>query len=316
MNLDDFNAEESQSFVPSIIQGEKINILTLDQLRNSRVETTYDGKIASEITGISAIDAVSETMDKHNLPFQIKKIWAINNRPTAHDCGISISTELEEKYGRGHTKSMLFKRLFATIGIDDGLTDDSSGNVVVSFHQQGVELAFGDNVHVCQNLCIYGGEVIRNYSMYGNRSIPWKNMIEILSHWMNTYGERRARNINISRSLRMIETSNKEVESFIGGLTLRAARHTTKKDILAPLTITQVYDMSKSTASSMTKRENDVDWNIPNAWELYNRITQQHKVETIDSSMILYQNDATFRLIKSHFDVKHEEIPIYAEEVN
>ncbi len=302
--------------VESVKQGEKVNVITLEQLRNSRVEKTVTGNITSGVTAIAAVDTVSETMDKLNLPFKVKNIWAINNRPNSSECGISISTELERSIGENHVGTMLFKRVFATMDIDDGMSDESSGNVVISLHQNGIELAFGDNVHVCQNLCIYGGEVIRNYSFMGLKSIPWGNMIDILSHWMTTYEQRRRRNIEISRTLRNIEVESHQVEEFIGGLTLRAARHMSKKDVLSPLNMTQIFDMSKSAAGAMINKNPDVDWNIPNAWELYSRITEQHKVKNVDSSMILYQNDATFQLIKDHFDLKHTEIPVYAQEVN
>jgi hypothetical protein len=299
------------NLLESVLEGEKINDVTLDQLRMSRVERTVSGAIASEVTSIDSYDQIAEILDKKDIPFKVNSIKAINNRPNSPECGISISKELEERYEPGDIRTMLLKRLFMTIAIDDGMSDETNGNIVISYHQSGIEVAFGDNVHVCSNLCILGGEVVRNYSLYGNKSIPWKNIIEVVSHWIDTYEQRRRRNIEISRQLREIETTSPEIESFIGGLTLRAARHTTKKDLLAPLNISQIFDISKSTAGAMIAHDGIPDWNIPNAWELYNRITRQHKIENIDSSLILYQNSATFDVIKQQFKLEHEEIPVY-----
>ena len=86
--------------------------------------------------------------------FRVKDIWAINNQPNNVQCGISISRELEDIYSPGDVRTMLFRRLYMMLDIEDSFSDKTTGNVVISYHQDGIEFAFGDNVKVCQNLCI------------------------------------------------------------------------------------------------------------------------------------------------------------------
>lgn len=303
---------EDIQIIESIAKGEKINSITPQQLSLSRVEKTVSGGITSEVTSMAALNAVSEIMDKKGISFRIKDIWAINNQPNNVQCGISISRELEDIYTPGDVRTMLFRRLYMMLDIEDNFSDKTTGNIVISYHQDGIEFAFGDNVRVCSNLCIYGGEVIRNYALYGNRSIPFSNMLEIMNHWMDTYDVRRQRNVFLTERLKERQLTNGEVESFFGDLVLRSARHSSNRDILAPLNMTQSYDIAKNVSKRASIMNDTPSWNINTAWDLYNGITEQHKVDRIDSSLILYQANSAFNLLSRKFDINPlYEIPVF-----
>jgi hypothetical protein len=277
-------AEEITSKLLSFLDN-PIQELTLEQLKLTADERTTGQNYMNGIAHHQIFDRVSEIMDKHNLKFYVDKIYAADNKNKSLP-GVTVLPLAQEKYGMNSLESHILRRINGKLNI---LTDNdatSCGSIALSFHQQGIQLAFGQNVHICSNMSIFGENLI--YS-YGQNGMPIDKMFNVIGDWANQYGELRAHDVSILKKMNdiFIEPS-KAIPELIGKLQIEAVNAAYRRsNIVPPLNIGQISAFTKSILDKTDELSSDTFISV---YELYNFGTEMHKVGETDLPNILPAN--------------------------
>lgn len=271
-----------------------VGIISLPQLKRTIDETTLGRKPLNGIQHHEIFDRVMELTDKNKLSATTDQIYVskngISNMP-----GITIIPAVEEKYGEGAIEASIIRRLLGKVHIHD--SEDALTNTVIaiSYHQQGFQLAYGTNVRICSNLCVFGGKII---SSYGERSIKDINqMFQVLNDYLGAFKIQREADQAILNRMSEIAIGPDNIISTIGKLEELAVRKAYLKGELSPLNISQV--------SSFTKRSivlNEEE-KLNTLYDLYNCGTQEHHADQMDFSTLLPANNAFSNfMINQHKD--------------
>ena len=116
----------------------KVEVLTLDELKQTHVVNYPNGKPIGDIYHYDMIQFIMTELEEKNIPYQVNEIFAVDNIMKGRN-GVMIAKEQEEQYGVGSLESHILNRVFANIG----LFDDQRYNLAVSYTQQGIKVGFG-----------------------------------------------------------------------------------------------------------------------------------------------------------------------------
>lgn len=291
-----------------IENGQKIVELTPQQLLSSRNELSSSGRLMNSVPNKDVYNTLTDIIQKEGLETSPVRLFAINNNDKVRP-GITISPELEEHLSKGHPGTFLFNRLMGQIKFEGIGNDECSPSVAFSFHQRGIEIVYGNNVHVCNNLSIYGGEHIRTYGDHDN-NVSWNRMIEIFTFWLRTIKQRWERDTVITEMMKSITINDADVEAFIGDLTLRAYRKNVNVNEMAPLNVSQISKMAQPIVkeSEYNEETNKYNYKLANVYELHNAITNVQKIDNVDLPLLFEQGNIGFKLLAARF-INSNEIP-------
>lgn len=127
--------------------------------------------------------------------------------------------------------TMLGKIDIAGKEFDDG---NSNQSIAIGFNGNGMQIAFGQNVQICQNMCIMNGQTMSNY---GSMAMPFMRIMDLLAVWIQNMRKTRERDMEIFSALKSKEIENPltEVREIAGHLNELRLRNIKKTTIVAPL---------------------------------------------------------------------------------
>lgn len=267
----------------------KVQLVTLDEIDASVQEQIP----IHGVTNLQFIKKVLCKVDELDYGYQNMQIYAAQNgdkvRPGVHGIKNLVST-----YGENAIGTYMFNRLLGKIDLTKYDNKETCATIAFNFHQRGLEIAFGTNVKICQNLSILGGEHIRNYGRKSKQMPSFIRMLEVLGDWLIESNEKIERNQKIITKMQDIILSERDMKEFIGDLRLRAVAKEKFQDIIdVPLNKSQLskfeYDYLKHTRKEQTEEIS--------LWEVYNFITSQHKPDGTDAPLILENNVAAANIL-------------------
>jgi hypothetical protein len=269
----------------------RVEILTLDELRQTLDERNTGSRPMNGILHADLFSGVAELIAAANLPFEIEKIYAADNNSTENP-GVSIIPFFEEQYGKGSLRAHLLRRITGQITIPALNDSESVSSVAISFHQKGIQVAFGQRVHVCSNMSIFGESI---FSTYGDNGIKVKDLFAVLGDFIHKLPAKREEDVRIFNALHGIQLSKENVFEIIGDMFTTIQRSyivqngNRRREYVAPFLMDSVRGITEKFAKSKT-----YDLGEPmTAWELYNLGTQNLKPETVEIPS-LFTNNAGF----------------------
>lgn len=274
-----------------------VQTLTIDQLRLTADERTTRQDYMNGIAHHQLIDKIAEIVETGNLKYVVDVIYAADNKNKVLP-GVTVLPIAQEKYGMNSLESHILRRVAGKIIIKDKEDEDSVGSIAVSFHQQGIQVAFGQNVKVCSNMCIFGENII--YS-YGSNSMPLEKMFNVIRDWTTNYNNMREFDVNLMNKMKTILIDPiKELPEFIGNLQIEAVNSAYRKsNVVPPLNISQISTFTKN---AMDKVE-ELNGTMTSLWQLYNMATELHKPGVTDFPNILPANRNFGNFIIRHFNL-------------
>lgn len=247
---------------------EKTQLITLEELRASRNELRVTKKPMNGITHIEAIDKTLGLIADAGLNAELSHIYVSDNNDSRRP-GIMISPEIEDIVGAGQVQAILFNRVLARINIFDGEDDESNGSMAISFHQRGIDLAYGQNVKICSNMSILSGTFVRSY---GSDKVPLEKMFELTSHWVQNHLENRKNDLEIMNKMKETRMDYNHFAFIAGMLRLAATRKEKFNEDIAPFNKSQLSHYEYEYCKKYFENPSDVD----NLWKVYNLATQIH----------------------------------------
>jgi hypothetical protein len=251
----------------------KASEISLDMLRQSQLIRMPLGNknTTRPVQSWEMMDHVVDVLKDRNTPFDIDKIWVQNNETQQ-----ILTNEERGRFSVTGTpvNRWLFNQLITKIKIGNPIDPEYDTSLAISFNKQGIALAFGENVRICQNMSIFGNNIM---TTYGGNKMPYEKMLEVLSRWMETLPAKQQFNKRVIDSMKSIEIgSQNKINEVIGKLYRNAVSQAYGKNF-APFTISQMSTFVREVENSLTE-----DSRLGTVWDLYNFGTNLFKPADVD----------------------------------
>lgn len=273
---------------------EKIQELDIETLQATYKENDVFGKPLRDIYHFSAINRVLDLCNENGLKYEIQDIFAADNRSRQYP-GVSILPQVQATHGANAPEAHILRRVYSTIRIHDGETDELTTNIAIAYHQEGLQVAFGTTVKICRNLCILGADkIVQNY---GKGKISNEEIFKSVDNWLQNFGNYQERDIRIIQAMKQIECTKTDVMQIIGMLTaIRVSYDNGIGDIRERLAN---YPLNQAQISIFT--ENYLRFEQENTavslWDVYNMATHIYKPRTAEIPNIIPQTAVMYDVL-------------------
>lgn len=286
---------------------ERVQPLTFEQLCRTSKEKDVHGK---PIMGIYHCDLIKGFVDEAkslNYDVEIYDMFAANNKDKRAQ-GVVTIEELEDKYGKGSAETYLVRRVFTNMRLKNFDTDELTTNMAISFHQQGIQVGFGNMVQICHNQQMLHADMYAStYAEKGKRGdrMDLDSVIQTAFGWL-----RDARDIVMverekMEKMKRIQISIEETLKFIGLLTATRVAVDSKnksihQNVTFPLNNSQINEF---TESILVKHNDKKAQGIEtlSVFDLYDSATDLYKANRMEVPNILPQNRAMVRMLDEQF---------------
>lgn len=201
-----------------------------------------------------------------------------------------------------HPKMILFKRLIGSLELIDFHDNEQVGMLAFSISQKGFEVAVGNKVSVCENMCIFGAEDRIQSFGSGEDKMTISSMIDRITKWGREYQGIFERNVEYIKKLKETPISYDESNIIFGDLYRHSIINNNptlkvqdKKNIMT-LANTIIGKGHNRFIEETIKRNRE-----SSLWDLYNDITFEHKVQNVDSVGILSENQELSMYLLNHY---------------
>lgn len=161
---------------------------------------------------------------------------------------------------------------------------------------KGIQIAYGENVSVCDNLTAFGPY---HFSTYGNSRVTFEEGMQLLTHWIQNLEAIHENHVYVIDYLISVHVNKQEYQRIIGSLFEKAVRSNSgEKGITAPLNQSQVAAMVAAGLETLQD-----DNSVISAWDVLNWGTSTLKAQNSDMIELLKNTTAFNDFIYSEFDV-------------
>lgn len=282
-------------------QENKVEVMTLETLRRTHKENDVFGKPLKGIYHYEVLDRVADMCDRHGLNWQMEEVFAAQNA-NRNAPGVTVLPQIEEKFGERAVEAHILRRVYGTVAIRNWDDDELTTNLVVAYHQDGIQMAVGPCVKICHNQCILSPE--RMVSNFGPGKVSTEKMFETVDSWLNGLGDRIMEDQEKIRMLKNRVMTAEDILRFIGLLVTTRVAHDSQKlgKILSEDEKVKVYPLNQGQISEFTenlmlqqKRKHEIT-----AWDIYNVATELYKPGKTDIPVVLNQNSAMAEMLMSY----------------
>ena len=203
-------------------QNNGIEVMDLETLQRTYKENDIYGNPVRGIYHYQVIQRMTDICRRHNLNYEVEEIFAAQNKNRTQP-GVVILPQVEQTYGEKAVEAHVLRRIFTTIRILNGDTDELTTTLVVAYHQDGIQAAIGPCVRICHNQCILSPE--RSVANYGKDKVTTEELFGKVDDWMRNF--ERDMDADRSRIQRLKEKvlTPGELYMIIGMLTALRVSH-------------------------------------------------------------------------------------------
>lgn len=275
-----------------------IEILDLETLKSTHKENDIFGNPLKGVYHFQLINQVAEICKNNGLNYEIEEIFAAQNK-SRQNPGVVILPQVEEIHGENSAQAHILRRVYTTIRLKDMETEELTSNLVIAYHQDGVQIAFGPCVRICHNQCILNRERIT--SNFGKDKVSNDDMFASVDKWMKDFFNYHEQDVQIIEKMKKIDCSQNDVFQIIGLLTsLRVAKDSENPDIREGI---DVYPLTQAQISRFTEDYLERKLINPNftLWDVYNLATELYKPGRTDIPNLIPQNIALVEVLTNRF---------------
>ena len=278
----------------------KIQELDIETLQATYKENDVFGNPLKDIYHYQVIHEILNLCKRNGLKYEIQDIFAANNNSKQYP-GVSMLPQVASQFGANAPEAHILRRVYTTIRIHDGETDELTTNIAIAYHQDGVQVAFGTTVKICRNLCILGAQKI--VSNYGNGKISNDAIFQTVDNWLRDFGNYQERDIRIIQRMKEIECTKPDVLRLIGTLTaIRVAYDNGIGEVRQRL---NNYPLNQAQISIFTESYLRFEEENPSVslWDVYNLGTHIYKPHTTEIPNILPQTAVLFEVLNDSYQI-------------
>ena len=273
---------------------DKIQALDLETLQATYKENDVFGKPLRDMYHYSVINKILDLCHENGLKYEIQDIFAADNRSRQYP-GVSTLPQVQATHGANAPEAHILRRVYSTIRIHDGETDELTTNIAIAYHQDGLQVAFGTTVKICRNLCILGADkIVQNY---GRGKVSNDEIFKSVDNWLQNFGNYQERDIRIIQAMKQIECTKTDVMQIIGMLTaIRVSYDNGIGDIRERL---GNYPLNQAQISIFTENYLRFEQENPavSLWDVYNMATHIYKPRTAEIPNIIPQTAVMYDVL-------------------
>jgi hypothetical protein len=134
-----------------------------------------------------------------------------------------------------------------------------------SDNAKGIQVAFGENVSVCENLSAFGKY---HFSTFGGNRLPFDEGMQLLDHWLTNLSVIHDYHVNTVQKLIDTPVERTQLMAVIGNLFQASVCRNNGFNVHAPLNQSQVASMVGSFGKKLMDKEKEFQmtgWDVVNA---------------------------------------------------
>ena len=171
-----------------------------------------------------------------------------------------------------------FGKLVARIQMPNVNHDGTNAAIGMAFHDKGIDISFGLNVQICQNMSVLGGQLYHTYKYGDNEATQWELLEHKVEDWAHNLQKHAHNEFEIMKAMQGTTILNESIIStVIGRLYEKAIRQSYFKGDDAPF---DTYGMSAFVQEMIRERKEKEE--LGTVWDLYNWGTSIMKPGIID----------------------------------
>ena len=277
---------------------EKVEILTLDELK--RTVNAKDMGYTSRTRPVSHfqfIEDLSRILTEAGHTFELDHIYC------AKSAGTKLIPKIEDELGvKQVLEAFLLDKVTGKFIMKHLSTSNTelSACIAFSYHDKGLDLAFGSHVWDCTNMSIFGENVMHTYG--SKKDVNYPRMLEVFSDWCNNLEAMHRRDLAIIESMKRMTVTGMEMLRFIGKLMVRAVEANMGMKVVAPLNVTQVGEVTRGIIN--LKGEKFYDGPDCTLWEFYNFMTFVIKGNRSDITTLITDNVAIGNMMVEEYNIQ------------
>lgn len=273
-----------------------IEVMTLDTLKRTHKENDIYGKPVRGIYHYMLIQRILDTCEKYQLNYELEEIFAAQNK-NKNQPGVVLLPQVEQEFGPKAVEAHVLRRVYTTIQIKNWETEELTTNLVIAYHQDGIQVAIGPCVKICHNQCILAPE--RSACNYGKNKIPTEELFDKVDEWLSSFEEQMNEDREKIKRLKNTKLTTKDLYAIIGVLTALRVAHDSREKKLSeqvdtyPLNQGQISIFVEELLKLKLKKE-------LTAWDVYNVATELYKPTKTDFPAMIPQNCAFVDMLANY----------------
>ena len=263
--------------------------LSLKELKETIDERNIGGNPISGVIHFVLFERIIEMIKEAKMEFTMDPIYATAGGASAFP-GVTKITKFEDDYGTGALQAHVLRRMITAFHLLRGEDEETTQSIAVAYHQQGIQVAFGPNIKICRNQCIYGSA--NRYQTFGDNKTNIEELMTKIFYWLGHYDELRKRDLAILNSMKQVVLTYPNVCDLIGELNLfRVAKDSLRIRPEYILQQNQIGDLSARYLEFLKVGDNRLDYNKSlTLYNFYNMCTEMYKPEFTDLPNIIGRN--------------------------
>ena len=283
-------------------QNNSIEVLDLETLRKTHKENDIYGNPLRGIYHYQVINKIVDICRNSGLDYTVEEIFAAKNN-SRQNPGVVVLPQVEAIHGTNLVEAHILRRVYTTIRINDRDTPEMTSNIVIAYHQDGIQIAFGPCVKICHNQCILNKERIA--SNYGADKVTDDQLFESVGNWMSNFFEYRENDLRVLQKMKEINCTQNDVYQLIGLLTSLRVAHDCDNSTLR--NEVKTYPLTQSQISQFTQDylEKAQETSIFSLWDIYNIATELYKPGKTDIPNLIPQNFALMEVLTDRYSLQN-----------
>ncbi len=283
----------------------KTQAITLEQLSRTHKENDIYDQPLKGIYHFALINKIIEMCEEQKFNVEVYDMFAANNKDRSQP-GVVLLPQVEQQYGARAVEAHVLRRVFANVRLTDFDDEENTTNLAIAFHQQGIQVGFGNMVKICHNQCMLNAD---NYaSTYSERGtgrgngVSLPEMLDIVKSWLVDARHLIVQDRERMARMKEVVLTAEQILTTIGMLTaIRVKCDTQNKEIRE----TRVYPLNQSQISKFTESLLVKQHNLGQItlWDLYNSATDLYKANAMEIPNLLTQNRAMVSFLEEQFAV-------------
>lgn len=283
----------------------KTQAITLEQLSRTHKENDIYDQPLKGVYHFALIQKIIEMCEEQQFNVEVYDMFAAHNKDRSQP-GVVLLPQVEQQYGERAVEAHVLRRVFANVRLTDFDDNENTTNLAIAFHQQGIQVGFGNMVKICHNQCMLNADnYIATYSERGTgrgNGVSLPEMLDIVKSWLVDARHLIVQDRERMARMKEVVLTAEQILTTIGMLTaIRVKCDTSNKDIretrVYPLNQSQI---SKFTESLLVKQHHNGQITL---WDLYNSATDLYKADAMEIPNLLTQNRAMVSFLEEQFAV-------------
>lgn len=273
----------------------KVQTISIEQLEHTNKEHDVYGNPLLGIYHCELLRQLETLARQSGLTVEYDEIFAANGGSTSNP-GVVLLPDREKRFGERSVEAHTLRRVYANMVIRDFDTEEFTTQMAVSFHQEGIQVGFGNQVRICHNLTMMSAK--NTAYTYGKEKVDIPALLQTVRSWLSNAEQHIMADREQIRRMKEIAVSYEQNCMMLGALTIQRVKHDTR---IADIRDSADYPLNSTQINRLTEQLECLfraaQYHEISLWQWYNAATELHKPGRTDIPNILPQNIALMKFL-------------------